>query len=60
MVRHQDKTAASLCCQVAALILNMLCNYYIVITCKIAKNSTTTKDGESEHRFGILKMLEMF
>jgi hypothetical protein len=45
---------------VAAMFLDMFCNFYSVKNHKIAKNSTTTKAREKKHRFGILGILEIF
>ena len=41
-VLNVGKSAASFCHQVAALVLDMFCNFYIVENHKIANNSTTT------------------
>jgi hypothetical protein len=43
--------AASLCCQVAALVPDMLSNFYLGKIHKIAKNSTTTEATEKMHTF---------
>jgi hypothetical protein len=46
---------------VAALYPNIFCNFYSVKHHKTAKNSTTTKAIEkNKHRFGILRILEIF
>jgi hypothetical protein len=38
---NEGKSAASYCQQVAALVPDMFCNFYIVKNHKMAKNSTT-------------------
>jgi hypothetical protein len=58
---NEGKSAASFCCQVAALVPDMFCNFYFVKNHKIVKNTTTTKAREiNEHRFGILRILGVF
>jgi hypothetical protein len=42
----EGKSAAIFCCQVAAWVPGMFCNFYLVKNHKIAKNSTTTKARE--------------
>ncbi len=42
----RGKLAASVCRQVAALVPDMFCNFYLVKKCKIAKNSTTAKAAQ--------------
>jgi len=42
-VTNEGESAASFCCQVAALFPDIFCNFYLVKNRKIAKNSTTTK-----------------
>jgi hypothetical protein len=39
---NEGKSAASFCCQVAALVLDVFCNLYLVKNPKIANNSATT------------------
>jgi hypothetical protein len=47
--------------QVAALGLNMFCNFYLVKNHKIANNSATTEAREkNKYIFGILRILEKF
>jgi hypothetical protein len=41
-----DKSAAIFCCQVAACVPDMFCNFYFVKSHKIANNSTTAEAGE--------------
>jgi len=53
-------SAASFCCQVAALVPNMLCNFYLVKNHKIASNSATTEAREKKHIFGILKIFVFY
>jgi hypothetical protein len=43
--------------QVAAWVPDMLSNFYLVKNNKTAHNSATT---ENKHRFGMLKVLEIF
>jgi hypothetical protein len=43
---NDGKSAASLCCQVAAWVPDMFRNFYIGKNHKIAKNSTATKARE--------------
>ncbi len=40
---NEGKSAASFCCQVAALVLDMFCNFYSVKNHKIVNNSATMK-----------------
>ncbi len=40
------KSAASFCCQVAALVRDMFCNFYLVKNHKIANNSATPEAKE--------------
>ncbi len=48
---------ASFCCQVAAWVPDMFCNFYLVKNHKIAKNSTTSKAREkNKYRFGIFRI----
>jgi hypothetical protein len=58
----RGKTDASFCCQVAAWVTDMFWDFYLVKNHKIAKkNSTVTKAREkNEHRFGILRILDIF
>jgi hypothetical protein len=43
---NEDKSATSFCCQVAASVPDVFCNFYFVKNCKFANNSTATKAGE--------------
>jgi hypothetical protein len=43
---NEGESAASFCHQVAALSLNVFCNFYFVKNHKIAKSSATTKVRE--------------
>jgi hypothetical protein len=45
-VNKEGKSAAIFCHQVAVWFADMFCNFYLVKNHEIAKNSTTTKDGE--------------
>ena len=59
--RNEGKSAASFCPQVAAMFQDMFCNFCLVKNHKIANNPTTTKAREKiKHRFGILRILEIF
>ncbi len=40
------ESAASFCCQVAALVPDMFCNFYLAQNHKIADNSATTEATE--------------
>jgi hypothetical protein len=42
----EEKSAASFCRQVAELVLDMFCNFYLLKNHKIASNSATTKARE--------------
>jgi hypothetical protein len=46
MLKHafgkEGKSAASFCCQLAALVSDMFCNFYFVKNHKIANNSATS------------------
>ncbi len=54
-------SAASFCCQVAALVPDMYCNFYLVKNHKIVNNSVTTEARQkNKHMFGILRSLEKF
>jgi uncharacterized membrane protein len=54
-----DKQAASFCQQVAALVPDLLCYFYLVKNYKFAHISTTTCAREkNKHRFGICRVLE--
>jgi hypothetical protein len=44
---NEGKSAASFCCQVAAWLPDMFCNFYIVKNHNIAKNLTATKAREN-------------
>jgi hypothetical protein len=43
---NEGESAASFCCQVAALFPDMFCNFYLWKNHKINKYSTTTKAKE--------------
>jgi hypothetical protein len=43
---NEEKSAASFCHQVAAWVLDMFCNFYIVKNHKIVNNTTTVKARE--------------
>ncbi len=43
---NEGKSAASLCHQVAALVPDMFCNFYLAKNLKIDNNSATTKATE--------------
>jgi hypothetical protein len=43
---NEGKSAARLCCQGAALVPYMFCNFYLVKNCKTANNSATTEARE--------------
>ena len=53
---NEGISAASFCCQVAALVSDMFCNFYSVKNNKIANNSATTLAGEKISTY--LKSLE--
>jgi hypothetical protein len=58
---NEVKSAASFCREVAALVPDMFCKFYLVKNHKIAKNSTTAKDREkNKETFRILQILEIF
>jgi hypothetical protein len=44
--KHEGKSAASFCHQVAAWVPDMFCKYHLVKNHKIANNSTTSKSRE--------------
>ncbi len=57
----RGKSAASFCGQVAALVPDMFCNFYLVKYHKIDNSSATNKAREkNEHIFGILRILDFF
>jgi hypothetical protein len=56
---NEGKSATSFCCQVAALIPDMCCNFYLVKNHKIDQNSTTTKARKNKQIFEIFKILEI-
>ena len=45
-VNNEGISATSYCCQVAALVPDMFCNFYLVKNHNIANNSATTEAGE--------------
>jgi hypothetical protein len=47
MLYHWNKSAASFCCQVAAGVPDMFCNFISVRNRIIANNSTTTEATET-------------
>jgi len=49
---NEGKSATSFCCQVAALVLDMFCNFYLVKNHKIANNSATTEAREKDAHIG--------
>ena len=56
---NEGISAASFCHQVAALVPDMVCNFYLVKNHKIANNSATIEAREkNKHIFGILGILE--
>ena len=58
---NEGISAASFCRQVAALVPDMFCNFYLVKNHKIAKTSTIAKAKEkNKYRFRILRILEIF
>ena len=58
---NEGISAASFCHQMAALVPDIFCNFYIVKNHKIANNSATTEAREkNKDIFGILRILENF
>jgi hypothetical protein len=58
---NEGKSAASFCHQVAALVPDMFCNFYLVKSHKISNNLATTEAREkNKHIFGVLRILEKF
>jgi hypothetical protein len=58
---NEVKSAASFCHEVAALVPDMFCKFYLVKNNKITKNSTTAKDREkNKETFRILQILQIF
>jgi hypothetical protein len=55
---NQDKSAARFCCQVAASVSDMFCDFYLVKSHKIVNNSATKKVGEKISKY--LESLEFF
>jgi hypothetical protein len=54
-----DESAASFCCQVAAWVPDVFCNFYFVKNPRIARNSAATDTNEKNKcKFGLLKILE--
>jgi hypothetical protein len=41
---NEGKSAASVCCQVAAWVPDIFCNFYLAKNYEIAKNSMTTRE----------------
>jgi hypothetical protein len=56
---NDGKSAASFCHQVAALVPDMFCNFYLVKYHKITNNSASTVARKNKHIFGILRILEI-
>ncbi len=54
---NDGKSAASFCQQVAALVLDVFCNFYLLKNHKIPTNSAATEATENKHIFGILRIL---
>ncbi len=54
-----DKSAASVCCQVAAWVTDIFCEFYLVKNCKIIYNLSTTELRKNKHRFGIFEIFEI-
>jgi hypothetical protein len=46
LAANEWKSAASFCCQVAALVKAMFCDFYLVKNPKISDKSTTTETRE--------------
>ncbi len=57
MMKNEKISAASFCCQVAALVSDMFCNFYLVKIHKAANNSVTTEAREKMSRY--LESLEI-
>jgi hypothetical protein len=58
---HEGESAASFCCQEAALFPDMFCYFYFGENHKVAKHLTTTKAKENnKHIFGILRIIDNF
>jgi hypothetical protein len=56
---NEGISAASFYCQVAALVPDMFCSFYLAENHKIATNSATAKAREkNKHIFVILKILD--
>ncbi len=57
----RDFSVARFCYQVAAQVLGMFCNFYLVKSYKIAIASATTESREqNKYRIRILRILEIF
>jgi hypothetical protein len=57
ILSYEGKSAASVLCQVAALVPGMFYNFYLVKNHKITNNSATTEPREkNKHFFGILRI----
>ncbi len=55
------KKAAIFCCQVAAWVPIMLCDFYLMKNDKAASNATTTEAREKNEKIsGILRISEIF
>jgi hypothetical protein len=59
MKKLQD-LAASFSHQVATWVPDMVCDFYLGKSHKIANNSANTKARKNKQRFGIVKILELF
>jgi hypothetical protein len=55
---NEGKSSASFCHQMAALVIAMLCNFYLVKNHKIVQNSATTEAREKISPY--LESLEFF
>jgi hypothetical protein len=53
---NEGKSAAIFCRQVAVLVPDMFCTFYLVKKYKIANNSATTKAKENKTRFGVYRI----
>jgi hypothetical protein len=57
---NEEQSAASFCSQVAAWFTDVFCNFNLVKNHEIANNSATIEAREKKHRFGILRILDIF
>jgi hypothetical protein len=59
--KYQGKSGTRFCHQVAACVVNRFCNFYFIKKYKIAKkNHQPLKLDKNKHRFGILRVSEIF